>query len=296
MPDVSLVFETENEQEHRHIRLADSVAAWRHQTARFRILEWILVSTRQIRAEEKRMLSGLPYSWLVRSAAYYEQKNAGIAKTRGRFIALADADDRPDLDWLEQALAAMERAPDDVAVITGRTSYEKGPFSREMTIAHFPFQSAKVSDVLSLGAGDSLFRADVLQQLLFEGDHIRHGADVDLAHRMRDAGYRVVYDPRLHITHNYTDRIADLWDSIAAKGHAFEDYAVFRGRRRRGAVIDAIGRYRVLLARLLELRRAMEVPVWRLPLSAAFFFWYVVAAGYGYGLAARGKPAPAYRF
>ncbi len=106
----------------------------------------------------------------------------------------------------------------------------------------------------------------------------------------------VVYDPRLRMTHNYTNHLPELWGHVAMKGHAFALYAAFRGRRRPDAVIDAVGRYRVLLARLLELRQPIEIPVSRLLISAAFYAWYVVAAGYGYGLAARGKPAPAYRF
>lgn len=295
--DVSLVIETENEQEHRRIRLADNVAAWRSQTAQDRILEWIIVAQRPIRAEEERILAQMPYRWVVRpGASYYEQKNAGIDLTRGRFILLADSDDRPDAGWLAQALQSLEAAPPDVALVTGRTRYDRGPFSREMTIAHFPFQEQDVRDVLTVGAGNSLSVGDVLRRFRFEGDHIRHGPDVDLAYRMRDEGLRVVYDPRLRMTHNYTDRLADLWGHVAMKGHAFALYAAFRGQRRRSPLRDAIGRYRVLLARLYRLRAATEIPPWRLPLSAAFYAWYVVAAGYGYGLGSRHRAAPPFRF
>jgi hypothetical protein len=294
-PEVSLVVETENDQEHRRIRLADTVLAWRNQTAKDRILEWIFVSKRPIRPEEKRLLVGLPYRWILAGADYYEQKNAGVALTRGRFISLADSDDRPEADWLERALEALDAAPQDVAAVTGRTRYDRGPFSREMTIAHFPFQAEVRTAVLTLGAGNSLFRGDVLRRLGFEGEHIRHGPDVDLACRMQREGLRVDYDPRLRMTHNYTDRLSDLWGHVAMKGHAFALFADFRKQGRRGALLDAVGRYRVLLARLLELRRAMEIPVWRFPVSCSFFVWYVVAAGYGYSQAQRGRPVPAFR-
>lgn len=296
-PDVSIVFETENEQEHRRIRLAHNVEAWRRQTVASRLLEWIVVSARPAKPEEQRLFVGLPCRWLIRpGASYYEQKNAGIDLTRGRFISLVDSDDRPETDWLAQALESLEAAPPEVAIVTGRTRYDYGPFSREMTIAHFPFQEPVALDVLTVGAGNSLFRGDVLRRFRFEGDHIRHGPDVDLALRMREEGLRVVYDPRLSMTHNYTDRLADLWGHVAMKGHAFALYAAFRRQRRRRALLDAVGRYRVLLRRLFELRDAMDIPAWRLPLSCAFYFWYVAAAGYGYSEAQRGRPVPAFRF
>jgi glycosyltransferase involved in cell wall biosynthesis len=296
-PDVSLVFETDNNWEHRRIRLVDVVDMWKRQTAAARILEWLVVATRPICPEEERALADLPYRWIVQpDAAYYAQKNAGIAQSRGMYLALVDSDERPEPDWLDQALAAMEAAPAEVAVIAGRTGYDHGPFSMEMTVAHFPFQHPNASDVLYVGGGSSLFRGDVLRRFLFEGEHIRHGADVDLALRLRQAGYRVVYDPSAKMTHNYTDHLGDLWAHVVMKGHAFALYSEFRGRRRRHPVIDAVGRFRALIRRLGELRRSLEVPFLRLPLSAVFFAWYVVAAGHGYALGLRGKPVPSSRF
>jgi len=295
-PDISLIFETDNNQEHRRIQLAEVAQIWKSQTAADRILECLLVATRPISPEEERALAGLPYRWIVRpNTTYYVQKNIGIAESRGAYFALVDSDARPDPDWLEQALAAMKEAPPDVAIVTGRTRYDYGPFSKEVTIANFPFQHAHSYDVLTVGAGNSIFRGDLLRRFRFEGDAIRHGADSDLANRVQEAGYRVVYDPRLKLTHNYTDRLTDLWGNVGMKGHAFALYAAFRSQRLRHPLVDAIGRYRVLLARLLKLRRPMGIPLWRLPLSALFYLWYVVATGRGYALALRGKPAPASR-
>jgi glycosyltransferase involved in cell wall biosynthesis len=295
--NVSLIIETENEQEHRNIRLANNVAAWRRQTAANRVLEWILVGDREIREHEKRFLAGLPYRWIVRpGSTYYEQKNAGIDASRGAFVALADSDDQAEPDWLERAIAAMGEFSDDVAVITGRTRYAPGPFWKEMTIAHFPYQSANACPVLSIGAGNSLFRGDLLRRFRFEGDFIRHGADVDLASRLEQAGFRVIYDPGVQVLHNYTNKASEIWGHVAMTGHAFARYALFRGRHRRGALIETVGRYRVLLRRLWELRRLVGIPRWRIPVSAAFFAFYSVAAGYGFHCGRCGKPVPRFRF
>ena len=296
-PDVSLVLETENDQKQRQIRLEHIVAAWRAQTEVGRILEWIVVSRRPIQPEEERMLSGLPYRWLIaETGTYYGEKNAGLAATSGRFICLADSDDQPEPDWLALALPALESAPADVAAVTGRTRYEPGPFSMELTIAHFPFQAPETEEVLTIGGGNAIYRGDVLRRFRFRGDHIRHGPDVELACRMRDGGLRILYDPVLTMTHNFTRDVRDLWGHVAMKGHAFALYADFLGRPRRGALRDAVGRYRVLVARTFRLRRALAIPAWRLPISCAFFVFYVVAAAYGWREAQRGQPVPRYAF
>ena len=296
-PEVSLVIETENDQKHRRIRLEHNIAAWRAQTAVDRVLEWIVVSNRPIRPEEERLLEGLPYRWLVAdTGTYYGEKNRGLDVSRGRYVSLADSDDAPEPEWLELAIRSLESAPPHVAAITGRTRYQPGPFSTEMTVAHFPFQAPEITEVITIGAGNTIYHGEVLRRLRFRGDHIRHGPDVDLANRMRDEGLRILYDPVLSMTHNYTHNIRELWGHVAMKGHAFALYADFLKRPRRGALRDGIGRYRVLINRLFRLRRPLEIPAWRLPLSCAFFLSYAFAAGYGWREAQLGRPTPPYAF
>jgi glycosyltransferase involved in cell wall biosynthesis len=296
-PDVSLVIETENDQKHRQIRLEHNVAAWRAQTDAGRILEWIVVANRPIRPDEERLLAGLPYRWLVAdTGTYYGEKNAGLAVSAGRYVCLADSDDAPEPPWLALAIRSLESASRDVAAITGRTRYQPGPFATEMTVAHFPFQAPEITEVLTIGAGNTIYHGDVLRRLRFRGDHIRHGPDVDLANRMRAEGLRVLYDPALAMTHNYTRNLGDLWGHVAMKGHAFALYADFLKQPRRGALRDGIGRYRVLVTRLFRLRRPLAIPVRRLPLSCAFFLFYTLAAEYGWREAQLGRPTPPYAF
>jgi hypothetical protein len=203
-PDVSVVFETENDEPNHRIRLTDVMASWLRQTAVARVAEWIVVSPRTATPEEKALLARAPARWIERSGArYYGLKNDGIRQARGRFIAMADSDALPADDWLEIALAVLERSDPSVALLTGRTRYMPGPFSREMAIAQLPNQADLSRDTTHFLAHNVLLRTEIVRSLLFSGDEIRLGSDTHLAGRLIETGYRLRYDPSLRATHNY---------------------------------------------------------------------------------------------
>ena len=138
-PDISVVFETENEEPNHRIRLTDVMGSWLRQTARARVAEWIVVSPRRATPEETALLARAPARWIEKAGTrYYGLKNEGIRLARGRFIALADSDALPADDWLERALEVLERSDPGVALLTGRSRYLPGPFPREMVIAQLP--------------------------------------------------------------------------------------------------------------------------------------------------------------
>jgi glycosyltransferase involved in cell wall biosynthesis len=297
MKDVSLIFETDNEAPFHEIRLHDAMRAWRDQTAADRVLEWIVVSPRKATPEEERIMEGVEVRWLERDGLlYYEQKNAAIAVSRGNWVAMADSDGLPAPDWLEKALEAIEKSDPSVALISGSTTYAPGPFSRELTLAHFPVQGAGPADVKCACANNTIFRGDIVRAIPFPGGHIRHGADMELARRAGEAGFRTRFDPSLRLVHNFARRSRELWSHCAFKGYCFASYEEFLGQRRRGPVINGLGRFRVLLARLFEMRRFVGIPARRVPLSLLFYAWYCVAAGSGYSRALQGAPEPVSTF
>ena len=63
-------------------------------------------------------------------------------------------------------------------------------------------------------------------------------------------------------------------------------------RREKGAIRNAVGRYRVLLRRLFHLRKAMGIPIRRLPVSMLFFAGYCAAVGRGFAAGRSGAPEP----
>jgi hypothetical protein len=297
VPDVSVVFETENEEPNHRIRLTDVMASWLRQTARSRVAEWIVVSTRPASPEENVLLQKAPARWIERPGTrYYGLKNDGIRQARGRFIALADSDAFPADDWLERALEVLERSDPRVALVTGRTRYLPGPFSREMAIVQLPNQADLPHDTTHFLAHNVLLRPDIVRPLLFAGDEIRLGSDTHLAGRLIETGCRIRYDPSLLVTHNYSRRWSEIYRHCVVIGYAYGSFQQHAGARQSNLLLDFVGRVRLLVARWRELRRPLESPLWRLPLSLFFFLLYSTALAHGQHMARRGKQEPFARF
>ena len=292
--DVSLVFETANDLPDRRIRFAEVVEAWKRQTRADRVLEWLVVATREPTPAETGLLSGVPIRWLVRpELVYFQQKNAGIAEARGAFIAFADSDALPAEDWLERALGVLEHADPGVALVAGRSRYLPGLFSREMELAQLGEHTDDPHDTAAFLAHNVLLRSDAVRASgLFRGDTIRLGSDTELAGRLREAGFRLRYDPSLRATHNYSRRWNNLYRSCVGVGYSYGRFQQHAGGSHPNRVWDFAGRMRVLLSRWRQSRRLVGLPFWRFPLSFLFFVMYCVAIAHGYELAIRGKPRP----
>jgi hypothetical protein len=296
-PDVSVVFETENEDPNHRIRLTDVMESWLRQTARARVAEWIVVSPRPASSEETALLGRAPARWIERPGArYYGLKNDGVREARGRFIALADSDALPADDWLERALDVLEQSGAIVALVTGRTRYLSGPFSRELAIAQLPNQTDQAHDTTHFLAHNVLLRADTVRPLLFAGEGIRLGSDTHLAGRLTETGYRLRYDPSLRVTHNYSRHWTELYRHCVVIGYANGRFQEHTGEPHPNRLWDFAGRVRLLLARWREIRQPLRIPFWRLPVSLFFFAGYSAAVAHGYGMAVRSKPEPFARF
>lgn len=292
VPDVSVIFETENEAPGHGIHLEDVLAAWKRQTRRDRVLEWIVVAHRAATPEEAAWLQGEPARWVLRpDLRYYAQKNFGISESRGEYIALADADAVPEGDWLERALEAIDAGGPATALVTGKSTYRPGPFSRELALAQLPNQEPAPGETTHFLAHNVLMRRAAVAPLLFSGGHIRLGSDTHLADRLRQAGWRIRYEPAAKVTHNY-GRLSEMYMHCVVIGYSNAKFEAHVGERPRATWIDAAGRLRVLAGRLRRLRRAVGIPIARVPLSLAFFAAYAAMVGVGYRRFRRGLPEP----
>jgi GT2 family glycosyltransferase len=296
--DVSVVFETENEDAGHRIRLFDVMRAWLRQSARSRVSDWIVVSQRSASPEEEDLLRQSPATrWLQRpESRYYGQKNEGIREAKSRFIALADSDAMPADDWLDKALHVLENGDPSIALVTGRTRYQTGPFSREMAIAQLPNQADQAHDTTSFLAHNVLLVADAVRPRLFARGQIRLGSDTYLAERLMEDGYRLRYDPSLRVIHNYSSHISELYQHCLVIGYSFGKFQESLREPHPNLFWDLAGRFRTLVARWRKVHRPLGLTIFRLPLSLLFFLFYSIAAAHGYEMAVRGKPEPFARF
>jgi hypothetical protein len=292
--EVSLVLETSNVRPWHRIGIPDVVRAWRRQTRADCIREWIVVSAAGAPPGNRELFDGLPVRRLELSdAAYYRQKNAGFAAATCPLVVLADSDVLPAPDWLERAIAALERADARVALVTGRSRYLPGPFAREMALAQMPNHSSDGGDVTHFLAHNVLLRAALVRPLgPFREEAIRLGPDTDLAERLIAGGYRLLYDPHLAATHDSHRRLTGLYRSSVLTGYAFGLFERSAGRPGRGPLRSFAGRVRVLALRLRRGRRDLGIPVRRLPLSLVFCVAYAAAFERGRALALAGRPKP----
>jgi hypothetical protein len=297
-PDVSVIFETENEASFHRIRLIDVMRAWLRQTARARVAEWIVISQRQPSSREEELLRQAPAArWLTRpESRYYGQKNEGILEAKARFVALADSDAVPAEDWLDKALRVLENDERSIALVTGRSRFQDGPFSREMAIAQLPNQADRPHDTTHFLAHNVLLFAETVRPRLFVGDKERLGSDTHLAERLLADGYRLRYDPALRVTHNYSPHLSEVYQHCLVIGYSFGKFQERIGGPHPSRIWDFLGRVRTLLARWRTLHSPLGLTIWRLPISLFFFTVYSVAVAHGYEMAVRHKPEPFARF
>jgi len=292
-PDVAVVVETENESEGHRIRLGEVLESWKRQTSAARIQELIFVSPRNAGVESTVRGMGFAARWIEKPGArYYEQKNAGALASSAPFVAFADADVRPDADWLERGLETLAGAPPQVAGLTGHTRYPRRPFTPEMALAQWPHLAQARGETNGILAHNLLMRAEPLRRAQFGAAHIRHGGDTLLVQALRSAGYRILYEPEMRMTHNYAAGLQELWMHCVALGWNYASMEKHLGAPRVGVVRNAIGRYRLLSRQVLSGGWQFGISPARYPLSLAFFAWYCAAIARGYGKAWRGEPEP----
>jgi Glycosyl transferase family 2 len=297
-PEVTVVFETENELAGHSIRLRDVMRAWLRQTARSRVAEWIVVSQRSASAEEQDLMRQAPAArWLQRpESRYYGQKNEGILEARSRFIALADSDAMPADDWLENALSVLENGEPSIALVTGRTRYQTGPFSREMAIAQLPNQADQPHDTTHFLAHNVLLAAEAVRPRLFARGEVRQGSDTYLAEQLLKNGFRVRYDPSLRVIHNYGTGLGEIYRHSLTIGYSYGRFQESIGEPHSSRIWDFAGRVRTLVARWRVFHRPLGLTIWRFPVSLFFFFGFSAAVAHGYEMAVRHKPEPFAKF
>ena len=143
--------------------------------------------------------------------------NAGIAAARGEFIQLLNNDAEVLPGWLEAGLAPFDDPlVGSVAPLVAIRSRPTRVDSAGDAYAFFGWPSKRghgesighwarrpVEEVFGASASSAFYRADALRSVgAFDPSYGSYYEDVDLAFRLRWAGYRCVYAPSCRILHD----------------------------------------------------------------------------------------------
>lgn len=148
------------------------------------------------------------------SPGSYAARNTGVAHARGQWLAFTDADCIPAPDWLERALAAAEATP-RFGVLAGRIDlFEEGAKAEGDSV--YAEYERLFSFPQAHAARGNCATANWLsprQALLAVGGFnagLKSGGDREMALRLRDAGWPLVYVPDMIVRHPVRASRAEL--------------------------------------------------------------------------------------
>lgn len=163
----------------------------------------------------------------------YAARNRGAASSRGRVLAFLDADCRPEPDWLERGVAALEEAELVAGSVLFSTPQRKSVWALVDTETFLDQERAVL-------AGSAVTANLLVRRALFEREGgfdgtLANGGDHEFVSRCVSRGARLAYDPDVVVWHptRATARafIGKLW--TVNRRHGIRESR--RGSRPRGA-------------------------------------------------------------
>lgn len=134
-----------------------------------------------------------------------EQRNVGLAASRGAVVVFLDANCVPEPGWLEHLLEPIEAGTE--AIVAGRiASTEAGSIHDRAS-----HQGGSAPSYLEECACMNVaFRRDVFSRVGAFDEALGYAEDFDFAWRARDAGLAIRYEPAAVVRHHFGDTSEDL--------------------------------------------------------------------------------------
>jgi glycosyltransferase involved in cell wall biosynthesis len=163
----------------------------------------------------------------------YATRNMAVAASRGEVLAFCDADCRPEPDWLERGLAALEAAD----LVAGRFRFDVPAARTAWTLVDMDGSKDHEHQVrIGLAETANLFiRRDLFDRLGGLDGSIAEYGDFEFAERAVAAGARLAYAHDAAVWHPTRDSGRSL---LRALWKYNRGYAVHAGRA--GVVPDAV--------------------------------------------------------
>ncbi|GAB47070.1 glycosyltransferase family 2 protein [Mobilicoccus pelagius] len=151
--------------------------------------------------------------------------NIGLAAARGEFVARIDGHASVSPDYLARALRHLEADPGLAAVGGIRHGVARTPQGRAVALAlsspfgvgnsinHFG-REFRETDHASFG----VYRTEVARRVNGWDETLLVNEDVDFDHRILGLGYRIAFDPEMHIYWHVRESVPDLFHQYRRYG------------------------------------------------------------------------------
>lgn len=159
-----------------------------------------------------------------------EGRNKVIKKATGAYIALLDADDVWESNYLQEQYISIKQFPEQSLFATA-ISLKKGPqrIKREYSLQPFPtrrvvvdfFKASMLSSILH--SSTTVVKKEVFQEIGYYNPNIKSGQDTDIYIRM-GLKYKVVFNPAYLVTYNIIKNSLFRTSNSISDKTTFEEY------------------------------------------------------------------------
>lgn len=128
-----------------------------------------------------------------------EQRNVGINHAAGSVVIFLDSDCKPSRTWFSAVKSSFET--DGYDAVTGPIRSMNAKTTHD--VGYEQYKDGQ--PIVESGAANLAVRKDILEELRGFDDNMSYGEDVDLAWRMRDAGYELIFKKKMVIRFDWGD-------------------------------------------------------------------------------------------
>ncbi len=157
-------------------------------------------------------------------------RNLGIKQAKGEIIAFVDGDAIPSKDWLKQIDASFKKNDQSIAGVGGPDLIPEDSTDKENAIGVVMTSSLARGGRFNPSTQHSLLdeerfvehiptcnlalKKDVIEKLGFFDEEFVKGQDLELNYRIIEAGYRLLYSPKIKVVHYRKNHIREFASQV----------------------------------------------------------------------------------
>ncbi|MFH1126419.1 MAG: glycosyltransferase [Candidatus Altiarchaeota archaeon] len=148
----------------------------------------------------------------------YTARNTGIRNSHGWFLVFTDSDCVVDREWLKNLIDVF-RDP-SIGVVSGRVAAYKPEtlVERYSALKALPQEEFSNRSIPFAATANAAFRKAVLEEVGFFDENFTSGGDEEVCWRIREKGYRIVYQPKAVVYHKHRKTLEGLFKQYVKYG------------------------------------------------------------------------------